>query len=90
MGGQLKVTDLDDASPLEAACSPRSAPQACTLQFPARNFTLPCSGGRCEDINEKRNLYNAYRWDSSTCTSLQHLTPPVKFDDFTYTTLHHL
>ncbi|CAL8390928.1 unnamed protein product [Arctogadus glacialis] len=62
VGGQLKVTDLDDASPLEAACSPRSAPQVCTLQFPARNFTLPCSGGRCEDINEKRNLYNAYRF----------------------------
>ncbi|CAL8258823.1 unnamed protein product [Lota lota] len=60
--GQLKVTDLDDASTLEAPCTPLTAGHACTLLFPARNFTLRCSRGRCVSINEKRNLYNAYRF----------------------------
>ncbi|XP_066552830.1 extracellular tyrosine-protein kinase PKDCC [Amia ocellicauda] len=58
--GELKVTDLDDASTDETPCS---SSRDCFMEFPARNFTLPCSGrGRCVRINEKRNLYNAYRF----------------------------
>ncbi|XP_029449167.1 extracellular tyrosine-protein kinase PKDCC [Rhinatrema bivittatum] len=58
--GELKVTDLDDASIEEASCSSNSD---CFMEFPARNFTLPCSvEGRCQNMNEKRNLYNAYRF----------------------------
>lgn len=60
VGGVLKVTDLDDASVEETPCSP-SSPLDCLMEFPARNFTLPCHKGRCQGINEKRNLYNAYR-----------------------------
>ncbi|KAJ3610901.1 hypothetical protein NHX12_022991 [Muraenolepis orangiensis] len=60
--GELKVTDLDDASAHQAPCTPLTAHRVCTLDFPSRNFTLPCSRGRCEGINEKRNLYNAYRF----------------------------
>lgn len=58
--GELKVTDLDDASVEDTPCS-ASSPADCLLEFPARNFTLPCSSGYCQGINEKRNLYNAYR-----------------------------
>ncbi|XP_058651988.1 extracellular tyrosine-protein kinase PKDCC isoform X4 [Onychostoma macrolepis] len=61
VGGVLKVTDLDDASIEETPCSP-SSPSDCLMEFPARNFTLPCYKGHCEGINEKRNLYNAYRF----------------------------
>ncbi|XP_009557797.2 extracellular tyrosine-protein kinase PKDCC isoform X1 [Cuculus canorus] len=58
--GELKVTDLDDASIEESSCSSNSD---CFMEFPARNFTLPCSvEGRCQSMNEKRNLYNAYRF----------------------------
>ncbi|NWR70308.1 PKDCC kinase, partial [Centropus unirufus] len=58
--GELKVTDLDDASIEENSCSSNSD---CFMEFPARNFTLPCSvEGRCQSMNEKRNLYNAYRF----------------------------
>ncbi|KAJ1157291.1 hypothetical protein NDU88_010006 [Pleurodeles waltl] len=58
--GELKVTDLDDASIEETACSRNSD---CFMEFPARNFTLPCSvEGICQNMNEKRNLYNAYRF----------------------------
>uniref|UniRef100_A0A3B1KAW1 Extracellular tyrosine-protein kinase PKDCC n=1 Tax=Astyanax mexicanus TaxID=7994 RepID=A0A3B1KAW1_ASTMX len=57
--GELKVTDLDDASVEETPCSTSAD---CLLEFPARNFTLQCSSGRCQGINEKRNLYNAYRF----------------------------
>lgn len=58
--GELKVTDLDDASIEESSCTSNSD---CFMEFPARNFTLPCSvEGRCESMNEKRNLYNAYRY----------------------------
>uniref|UniRef100_A0A8D0GB06 Extracellular tyrosine-protein kinase PKDCC n=1 Tax=Sphenodon punctatus TaxID=8508 RepID=A0A8D0GB06_SPHPU len=58
--GELKVTDLDDASIEEASCASNSD---CYMEFPARNFTLPCSvEGRCQSMNEKRNLYNAYRF----------------------------
>ncbi|XP_030050469.1 extracellular tyrosine-protein kinase PKDCC [Microcaecilia unicolor] len=58
--GELKVTDMDDASIEEASCSRNSD---CFMEFPARNFTLLCSvEGRCQNMNEKRNLYNAYRF----------------------------
>ncbi|XP_041107644.1 extracellular tyrosine-protein kinase PKDCC-like isoform X1 [Polyodon spathula] len=58
--GELKVTDLDDASADEAPCS---SSVDCFMEFPARNFTLHCSSqGLCQSINEKRNLYNAYRF----------------------------
>ncbi|XP_071595617.1 extracellular tyrosine-protein kinase PKDCC [Heliangelus exortis] len=58
--GELKVTDLDDASIEESTCTSNSD---CFMEFPARNFTLPCSvEGRCQSMNEKRNLYNAYRF----------------------------
>ncbi|XP_072265893.1 extracellular tyrosine-protein kinase PKDCC [Pyxicephalus adspersus] len=58
--GELKVTDLDDASMDETPCSSNDN---CFMEFPARNFTLPCSvEGRCQNMNEKRNLYNAYRF----------------------------
>ncbi|XP_068089068.1 extracellular tyrosine-protein kinase PKDCC isoform X2 [Hyperolius riggenbachi] len=58
--GELKVTDLDDASMDETPCSGNDN---CFMEFPARNFTLPCSvEGRCQNMNEKRNLYNAYRF----------------------------
>lgn len=57
--GELKVTDLDDARVEETPCTSSAN---CILEFPARNFTLPCSAqGWCEGMNEKRNLYNAYR-----------------------------
>ncbi|KAF7710671.1 extracellular tyrosine-protein kinase PKDCC [Silurus meridionalis] len=59
--GELKVTDLDDASVDDTPCSVSSSTD-CLLEFPARNFTLPCSSGYCQGINEKRNLYNAYRF----------------------------
>lgn len=59
VGGELKLTDLDDASAEETACQSRAD---CTLQFPNRNFSLPCSArGVCEGLSEKRNIYNAYR-----------------------------
>ncbi|XP_062851083.1 extracellular tyrosine-protein kinase PKDCC [Trichomycterus rosablanca] len=57
--GELKVTDLDDASVEETPCSSLTD---CLLEYPARNFTLLCRNGRCQDINEKRNVYNAYRF----------------------------
>ncbi|XP_054836858.1 extracellular tyrosine-protein kinase PKDCC [Eublepharis macularius] len=58
--GELKVTDLDDASTEETSCTSN---RDCFMEFPARNFTLPCSvEGKCQSMNEKRNLYNAYRF----------------------------
>ncbi|ETE63641.1 Protein kinase domain-containing protein, cytoplasmic, partial [Ophiophagus hannah] len=58
--GELKVTDLDDASNEETFCTSN---RDCFMEFPARNFTLPCSvDGKCQSMNEKRNLYNAYRF----------------------------
>ncbi|CAN9502114.1 unnamed protein product [Ophioblennius macclurei] len=60
VSGSLKLTDLDDASAAETACQTGAD---CTLQFPHRNFSLPCSArGVCEGLNEKRNIYNAYRY----------------------------
>ncbi|KAM8947684.1 extracellular tyrosine-protein kinase PKDCC [Pelodytes ibericus] len=58
--GELKVTDLDDASMEGTPCSSNVD---CFMEFPARNFTLQCSvEGKCQNMNEKRNLYNAYRF----------------------------
>uniref|UniRef100_A0A8C5PLK5 Extracellular tyrosine-protein kinase PKDCC n=1 Tax=Leptobrachium leishanense TaxID=445787 RepID=A0A8C5PLK5_9ANUR len=58
--GELKVTDLDDASMEGTPCSSNAD---CFMEFPARNFTLQCSvEGKCQNMNEKRNLYNAYRF----------------------------
>ncbi|XP_046885713.1 extracellular tyrosine-protein kinase PKDCC [Hypomesus transpacificus] len=74
VAGELKVTDLDDASTEEAPCSPFS-PSDCVMEFPARNFTLPCNRGRCVGINEKRNLYNAYRFFFTYL--LPHSAPPA-------------
>ncbi|KAL0964347.1 hypothetical protein UPYG_G00322610 [Umbra pygmaea] len=74
VSGELKVTDLDDASTEEAPCS-TSSPSDCTLEFPARNFTLPCNRGCCLGINEKRNLYNAYRFFFTYL--LPHRAPPT-------------
>lgn len=71
--GELKVTDLDDASTEEALCSP-GVPADCVMDFPARNFSLPCQRGRCVGINEKRNLYNAYRFFFTYL--LPHSAPP--------------
>ncbi|GCB73781.1 hypothetical protein scyTo_0002863 [Scyliorhinus torazame] len=58
--GELKVTDLDDVSTEELSCK---ADSDCVLEFPTRNFNLPCTAeGKCHKINEKRNLYNAFRF----------------------------
>ncbi|XP_041070132.1 extracellular tyrosine-protein kinase PKDCC-like [Carcharodon carcharias] len=58
--GELKVTDLDDVSTEELSCK---ADSDCVLEFPTRNFNLRCTAeGRCHKINEKRNLYNAFRF----------------------------
>ncbi|XP_014062505.2 extracellular tyrosine-protein kinase PKDCC isoform X1 [Salmo salar] len=60
VSGELKLTDLDDASVTEPTCQ---TDQDCVLQFPLRNFSQPCSAqGVCEGLNEMRNLYNAYRY----------------------------
>uniref|UniRef100_UPI00398E4C7D extracellular tyrosine-protein kinase PKDCC-like n=1 Tax=Pristiophorus japonicus TaxID=55135 RepID=UPI00398E4C7D len=58
--GELKVTDLDDVSTEELSCKTDSD---CVLEFPTRNFNLQCGAeGKCQRINEKRNLYNAFRF----------------------------
>uniref|UniRef100_G3TT31 Protein kinase domain containing, cytoplasmic n=3 Tax=Elephantidae TaxID=9780 RepID=G3TT31_LOXAF len=70
--GELKVTDLDDARVEETPCASSAD---CVLEFPARNFTLPClAQGWCEGMNEKRNLYNAYRFFFTYL--LPHSAPP--------------
>ncbi|XP_023154739.2 extracellular tyrosine-protein kinase PKDCC [Amphiprion ocellaris] len=72
VSGELKLTDLDDASAEETACQ---SDTDCTLEFPHRNFTLPCSArGVCEGLNEKRNIYNAYRYFFTYL--LPHQAPP--------------
>lgn len=72
VSGELKLTDLDDASAEETACRTDAD---CTLQFPQKNFTLPCSSrGVCEGLNEKRNIYNAYRYFFTYL--LPHQAPP--------------
>ncbi|XP_073434333.1 extracellular tyrosine-protein kinase PKDCC-like [Dendrobates tinctorius] len=71
--GNLKVTDMDDASSEEPACR-RDAD--CALTFPARTFSMSCSeAGRCMGSNEKRNLYNAYRFFFTYL--LPHAAPPA-------------
>uniref|UniRef100_A0A8C2EH96 Extracellular tyrosine-protein kinase PKDCC n=1 Tax=Cyprinus carpio TaxID=7962 RepID=A0A8C2EH96_CYPCA len=73
VSGELKLTDLDDASIQEPACQEDSD---CLLQFPLRNFTLRCSFSRtCEGLNEMRNLYNAYRYFFTYL--LPHQAPPL-------------
>ncbi|XP_067310649.1 extracellular tyrosine-protein kinase PKDCC [Pseudorasbora parva] len=73
VSGELKLTDLDDASIQEPACQEDSD---CLLQFPLRNFTLRCSPSRiCEGLNEMRNLYNAYRYFFTYL--LPHQAPPL-------------
>ncbi|XP_077179765.1 extracellular tyrosine-protein kinase PKDCC-like [Paroedura picta] len=58
--GALKVTDLDDVSTEELSCQ---TDEDCLLEFPTRNFSHKCSTrGTCEGINERRNLFNAYRY----------------------------
>ncbi|XP_045919268.1 extracellular tyrosine-protein kinase PKDCC-like [Micropterus dolomieu] len=72
VSGELKLTDLDDASAEETPCQTDTD---CTLQFPHRNFTLPCSArGVCEGLSEKRNIYNAYRYFFTYL--LPHQAPP--------------
>ncbi|KAM9777805.1 extracellular tyrosine-protein kinase PKDCC [Neosynchiropus ocellatus] len=72
VSGSLKLTDLDDASARETRCR---ADADCLLQFPHRNFTLPCSPrGVCEGLNEKMNIYNAYRYFFTYL--LPHQAPP--------------
>ncbi|KAF3701191.1 Extracellular tyrosine-protein kinase PKDCC [Channa argus] len=72
VSGKLKLTDLDDASAEETTCQTDAD---CTLQFPKRNFTVPCSAqGVCEGLNEKRNIYNAYRYFFTYL--LPHQAPP--------------
>ncbi|KAM7375888.1 hypothetical protein PAMP_005650 [Pampus punctatissimus] len=72
VSGELKLTDLDDASAEETACQTDAD---CSLQFPHRNFTLPCSArGVCEGLNEKMNIYNAYRYFFTYL--LPHQAPP--------------
>uniref|UniRef100_A0A8C5IKD6 Protein kinase domain-containing protein n=1 Tax=Junco hyemalis TaxID=40217 RepID=A0A8C5IKD6_JUNHY len=71
--GNLKVTDMDDASTEELSCKEDND---CTLDFPTKSFPLKCSvAGKCEGINEKKNLFNAYRshpggkpWQLDICT----------------------
>ncbi|XP_031436763.1 extracellular tyrosine-protein kinase PKDCC isoform X1 [Clupea harengus] len=58
--GELKLTDLDDATTREPLCRTDAD---CLLQFPLRNFSARCSErGLCEGMNEMRNLYNAHRY----------------------------
>uniref|UniRef100_A0A667XNN2 Extracellular tyrosine-protein kinase PKDCC n=2 Tax=Myripristis murdjan TaxID=586833 RepID=A0A667XNN2_9TELE len=74
VGGELKVSDLDDATADEPPCPPEP-PRLCNIDFPARNFSLTCSRGRCAGMNEKRNLYNAYRFFFTYL--LPHSAPPA-------------
>ncbi|XP_077477318.1 extracellular tyrosine-protein kinase PKDCC [Stigmatopora argus] len=72
VSGELKLTDLDDAS---VAATPCGRHADCFLQFPHRNFTLACSSrGLCEGLNEKMNIYNAYRYFFTYL--LPHQAPP--------------
>ncbi|XP_036065739.1 extracellular tyrosine-protein kinase PKDCC isoform X2 [Oryzias melastigma] len=72
VSGELKLTDLDDGSAEETPCQTDAD---CTLQFPQRNFSVACSAqGSCERLNEKRNIYNAYRYFFTYL--LPHQAPP--------------
>uniref|UniRef100_A0A8C3JPK0 Protein kinase domain-containing protein n=1 Tax=Calidris pygmaea TaxID=425635 RepID=A0A8C3JPK0_9CHAR len=71
--GNLKVTDMDDASTEELSCMEDND---CTLDFPTKSFPLKCSAvGKCEGINEKKNLFNAYRYFFTYL--LPHSAPPA-------------
>ncbi|XP_040188367.1 extracellular tyrosine-protein kinase PKDCC-like [Rana temporaria] len=71
--GNLKLTDLDDATNEEISCRQDAD---CALTFPARSFAVACStGGTCMGANEKRNLYNAYRFFFTYL--LPHASPPA-------------
>ncbi|KAG9481488.1 hypothetical protein GDO78_010617 [Eleutherodactylus coqui] len=71
--GSLKVTDVDDASTEEPMCNQDAD---CMLTFPDRTFNVTCSeSGRCMGSNEKRNLYNAYRFFFTYL--LPHAAPPA-------------
>uniref|UniRef100_A0ACB8G5U5 Uncharacterized protein n=1 Tax=Sphaerodactylus townsendi TaxID=933632 RepID=A0ACB8G5U5_9SAUR len=59
VNGVLKVTDLDDVSTEELSCQ---TDKDCLLEFPTKTFSLKCMHGKCEGINEQRNLFNAYRY----------------------------
>ncbi|KAJ7345173.1 hypothetical protein JRQ81_001123 [Phrynocephalus forsythii] len=60
VNGSLKVTDLDDVSTNELSCQ---TDNDCTLEFPTKRFFLRCARhGKCEGRNEKKNLFNAYRY----------------------------
>ncbi|KAM6973055.1 extracellular tyrosine-protein kinase PKDCC [Aplochiton taeniatus] len=73
VSGELKLTDLDDASAKEPVCQTDAD---CALQFPLRNFSVPCSAqGVCDGLNERRNLYNAYRYFFTYL--LPHQAPPA-------------
>lgn len=71
VSGTLKLTDLDDISAEPTLCQ---TSQDCTLLFPQRNFTMPCVHGVCEGLNQKRNMYNAYRYFFTYL--LPHQAPP--------------
>ncbi|MGH0189231.1 UNVERIFIED_CONTAM: hypothetical protein FKN15_034131 [Acipenser sinensis] len=61
--GELKLSDIDDAVAGELSCR---EDRDCMLQFPTRNFSSACSAdGQCRGMNEKRNLYNAFRTKES-------------------------
>ncbi|KAK6478823.1 extracellular tyrosine-protein kinase PKDCC-like [Huso huso] len=71
--GELKLSDIDDAVAGELSCR---EDRDCTLQFPTRNFSSPCSAdGQCRGLNEKRNLYNAFRYFFTYL--LPHRAPPT-------------
>ncbi|XP_075049687.1 extracellular tyrosine-protein kinase PKDCC-like isoform X2 [Mixophyes fleayi] len=73
VNGSLKVTDMDDATSDELPCQ---ADADCALTFPARTFAVQCSvTGACTGSNEKRNLYNAYRFFFTYL--LPHASPPA-------------
>ncbi|XP_053330431.1 extracellular tyrosine-protein kinase PKDCC-like [Spea bombifrons] len=70
--GSLKVTDMDDAATEELTCL---QDEDCTLGFPSRTFAIKCSAaGTCAGANEKKNLYNAYRFFFTYL--LPHASPP--------------
>ncbi|KAM4690532.1 extracellular tyrosine-protein kinase PKDCC-like [Rhinophrynus dorsalis] len=69
----LKLTDLDDATMQELACT---EDRDCVLDFPSRTFSVKCSAaGTCTGANEKRNLFNAYRFFFTYL--LPHSAPPA-------------
>ncbi|KAM4663501.1 extracellular tyrosine-protein kinase PKDCC-like [Discoglossus pictus] len=71
--GNLKVTDMDDAATMELECR---EDKDCFLSFPSKTFTGVCSStGTCIGANEKRNLFNAYRYFFTYL--LPHAAPPA-------------